>query len=117
MWFIIYLVLEAIYMWWNQHYFKEFFLQVQRSPLNARFGGVMACYAVLLWTLYYFIIKPKRSPKHAALLGFAIYAVYDLTNYATLSRWTLTMTVMDILWGTFAFGATTWLTYLIQSIR
>ena len=109
MWYIIYLVLEAI--WISSHYseFKQLFTQVQRSPYRVRIGSVIACYAVLLFTLYFFIIRPKRSPLYAAILGFCIYSVYELTNYATLSRWTLYMTITDILWGTFVFGATTWL--------
>lgn len=39
-----------------------------------------------------------------ALLGFVIYAVYDLTNLAVLRGWTVGVTVLDIAWGTFACG-------------
>ena len=35
------------------------------------------------------------------LLGLVAYATYDLTNLATLSRWSLTVTVVDLVWGTF----------------
>jgi len=34
------------------------------------------------------------------LTGFILYAFYDLTNYATLTNYTLEMTVTDIAWGT-----------------
>jgi len=30
-----------------------------------------------------------------------MYGLYDLTNYATLTNYTLTMTVKDMAWGTF----------------
>ena len=36
-----------------------------------------------------------------ALFGFFTYATYDLTNLATLRSWSLTLTIVDILWGTF----------------
>lgn len=35
------------------------------------------------------------------LLGLVAFATYDLTNLATLSRWPLVVTVVDMVWGTF----------------
>jgi uncharacterized membrane protein len=35
------------------------------------------------------------------LLGLVAFATYDLTNLATLSRWSLMVTVVDMIWGTF----------------
>lgn len=34
-----------------------------------------------------------------AAFGLALYGVYDLTNLAILDKWTLRMTLVDILWG------------------
>jgi len=36
----------------------------------------------------------------AALFGLITYATYDLTNLATLKGWPLTVTLVDLLWGT-----------------
>ena len=41
---------------------------------------------------------------YGGLLGFFCYATYDLTNYATLKIWSTKITVLDIIWGTFATG-------------
>lgn len=35
-----------------------------------------------------------------ALFGFFTYATYDLTNLATLSGWSYSLAVVDIIWGT-----------------
>lgn len=35
-----------------------------------------------------------------AILGFAAYGTYDITNLATLKNWPLTMSLVDIAWGT-----------------
>lgn len=35
-----------------------------------------------------------------ALIGALAYATYDLTNQATLKKWSWMVTVADILWGT-----------------
>ncbi len=34
------------------------------------------------------------------MLGLVAYATYDLTNLATLSRWSIPVTVVDMAWGT-----------------
>ncbi|MCX7303504.1 MAG: DUF2177 family protein [Hyphomicrobiales bacterium] len=39
---------------------------------------------------------------HGALFGFLAYATYDLTNYATLRKWTLQVTLVDLAYGTFS---------------
>lgn len=41
---------------------------------------------------------------NGALLGFAAYAAYDLTNQATLKRWPVEVTLIDLAWGAAASG-------------
>ena len=43
-----------------------------------------------------------------AILGAMCYATYDLTNQSTLKVWATSITIADVLWGTFvtAVGAT-----------
>jgi uncharacterized membrane protein len=36
-----------------------------------------------------------------ALFGFFAYATYDLTNLATLKGWPVTMSLVDMAWGSF----------------
>jgi uncharacterized membrane protein len=76
--------------------------------------------AVLFYVIYIagivvFAISPAFSTGrwttamlHGALLGFAAYATYDLTNQATLRNWPVAVTVADLCWGTIltAFAAT-----------
>lgn len=42
-----------------------------------------------------------------ALFGFVVYATYDFTNYSTLKDWSLNLTFIDILWGSFLSGIST----------
>ncbi|WP_420103455.1 DUF2177 family protein [Bosea sp. (in: a-proteobacteria)] len=48
---------------------------------------------------------------NGALIGMLAYATYDLTNYATLRPWTLTITMADIVYGTVAVGLCSWISY------
>ncbi|MBP1859859.1 DUF2177 family protein [Rhizobium herbae] len=44
---------------------------------------------------------------YGAVLGLAAYGTYDVTNLATLKGWPLTVSLVDMAWGTFvtAFSA------------
>jgi uncharacterized membrane protein len=50
---------------------------------------------------------------YGAAFGFFTYATYDLTSYATLRNWTLSLTVVDVLWGTFLAGLASAAAFLI----
>ena len=53
---------------------------------------------------------------YGALFGFITYATYDLTNLATLDKWPLKVTIIDMIWGTFLGFSVSTLTYLIGSL-
>lgn len=42
---------------------------------------------------------------YGALFGLLAYATYDLTNYATLRKWTLKLAVVDLVYGSVASSA------------
>ncbi|WAC71735.1 DUF2177 family protein [Roseateles sp. SL47] len=43
-----------------------------------------------------------------ALFGLIAYGTYDLTNQATLKDWPWSVTMMDLVWGSFASGVAAW---------
>lgn len=42
---------------------------------------------------------------YGAILGFAAYGTYDITNMATLKNWPVVMSVVDMAWGTLLTSA------------
>ncbi|KRE04251.1 hypothetical protein ASE63_25860 [Bosea sp. Root381] len=50
---------------------------------------------------------------NGALIGLLAYATYDLTNYATLRPWTLTITLADLVYGTVVVGFCSWIAYVV----
>ena len=63
-------------------------------------------YVVYVLGLTYFIALPavlQMSLSHAlingGLFGAVAYSTYDLTNYATMKKWSLIVTMVDITWG------------------
>ncbi len=66
-------------------------------------------YLVYLAGLVRFAVAPgvsrdgvARAMVNAACFGCVAYATYDLTNLATLKGWTVTVSVVDMAWGTVA---------------
>lgn len=59
--------------------------------------------------IVYLALQPSatlsEAVRRSAVLGLAAFGVYDLTNLATLRGYTVTMTVVDMAWGTFATAA------------
>jgi uncharacterized membrane protein len=45
--------------------------------------------------------------------GLITYSTYDLTNLATIKDWPLTITIIDLIWGTFLGGLTSFLSYTV----
>ena len=76
-----------------------------------RMAPALIFYALYLVGIQIFAIAPAlRSGQwitalvYGALFGFFCYATYDLTSQAVLRHWSTKVTVIDIVWGTFATG-------------
>ena len=46
-----------------------------------------------------FVLKDKKTPLHAVILGLCIYGVYESTNLAIFEKWDFETLVIDTLWG------------------
>lgn len=77
-------------------------------------------YLIFVAGMLFFVIDPalkKESWQYAlfvgAVYGFITYATYDLTNLATLKDWPVTITVIDLIWGTTLSALTSFFSYMI----
>lgn len=52
---------------------------------------------------------------YGALFGLFTYATYDLSNQATLRNWNMTLTLVDMSWGTFLGALASVVTYVVIS--
>jgi uncharacterized membrane protein len=103
------LALDAVWLTFRYSYHKTLFAAVQGSPLQARWIPAAIVYLILAAIIYLGAVKDARSVKDAALRGAVAgglaYGFYDFTNYATLTRYTLEMTLTDTAWGAFVSAA------------
>lgn len=75
-------------------------------------------YAIYPIGLMIFAIEPAlragssvNALTYGALFGFFTYATYDLSNQATLRNWTLSLTAVDVAWGTLLGALTSAVTF------
>jgi uncharacterized membrane protein len=76
-----------------------------------RLGPAIAFYLFYAAGLTFLAVRPglmsgsfATAALYGAVLGFTAYATYDLTNQSTLKNWSTTLTVADLIWGTFLSG-------------
>ena len=89
--------------------------KIQGSPLKMKLLPTIACYIILVSSLYYFIIYKKGTYIDAFLLGFVYLYVYETTNMAIFKDWDYKIGLIDLTWGGFLFLITTYL--YIKSIN
>ena len=104
---IVFVVLDCFYINLIKHAFSSQIVAIQGSAMKPNFIAIAITYAFLLFGLNYFVLRKHMGPIDAFLYGLVIYAVYDFTNLATFSKWSLSLSIIDALWGGTLFGLTT----------
>ncbi|MCW1930168.1 MAG: DUF2177 family protein [Candidatus Kerfeldbacteria bacterium] len=83
---------------------------------SVNWGAAAIFYALFAAGVVYFVVQPAVAEStmraalfaaftRGALLGFLAYGAYDFTNFATLKNWPLSITLIDLAWGTFVIAA------------
>ena len=114
---IVFVILDGIYLNLVKGYFNKQVKSIQGSDIQINIIATGLVYVVLIYGLNYFIIKKNKSVQEAALLGFFVYSVYELTNLALFKNWSIFTVIIDTLWGGILFGLTTMATYKLTPIH
>jgi len=124
LYFIALPVFFAIEMFWLGVISKNFYKQQIGFLMTSNVNWVAAIlfYLLFIFGLVLFVISPalaKESMQYAlvfgALFGLITYATYDLTNLATLKDWPLTITIVDMIWGSVLASSVSTITYYISN--
>jgi uncharacterized membrane protein len=85
------------------------FYQAAIGPLllaTPNWAAAVMFYLLYTGGLMFFCVLPARAEGawsralgRGAFFGLVAYATYDLSNLATLRGWSVTVTMVDILWG------------------
>jgi uncharacterized membrane protein len=104
-------------------YFTAIGSLLKRSGLELTpnwFGALMVYIFLALGVLLFVLPKAQGHYVTAilsgALLGAIVYGVYDFTNYSILANWPLSITLIDLAWGTILCGAVSGIAVWIQKL-
>jgi uncharacterized membrane protein len=117
--FIIFLVIDFI---WLGAVARNLYRNQLGFLMKENFNMTAAFIFYLLFTagLVFFVLNQAlaiSSWQYALFagmfFGLITYSTYDLTNLATIKDWPLTITIIDLIWGTFLGGVTSYLSYIV----
>jgi uncharacterized membrane protein len=119
---IVMIILDGIWLTATNATTRPMFAALQGQPLKVRWIPTLFVYAIMVAALWYFAVAPSSTSVtdamgRGAALGFSMYGLYDLTNYATLERYTLDFALTDMAWGTFLFTVTSAVAATIAAIK
>ena len=113
---IIFIGLDFIYLNSVKKMMNDQIKMIQGSDVQMNLFAAVLCYISLVFGIYYFIIKEKKSAFQAFLLGLVIYTVYEFTNWSIFMKWKPLTVLIDSLWGGILFMLTTSIIYYVYGI-
>ena len=107
--FLTFLTIDTL---WIKYFVVNFYtksipsiLSLESGQLSAKKEPAILFYFIFYNCLFYFCIKIADSAQESlingALLGLMTYATYALTNHTIMKEWSWSLSITDILWGSF----------------
>ena len=112
---IFFLVLDALFIGALMKDWQSLLLRVQGEKMEVRLASAVGAYVVMVLAWVYFVYRPYLVHKNistavrtGAMLGFVIYGVFELTNFAIIKKWNMKFVLMDTIWGSLLYGLVTY---------
>lgn len=116
---IVLIFIETVWMIMvENNFYSNFIGHLMSNDIN----WLSEIFLSILFTvaLVYFVVDPavrdddiQKLLISAVLFGLIAYGTYDLTNFSMLREWPLSITVIDMLWGTCMTVLTSLISYFI----
>lgn len=109
---------DFFYLSSTSKFFNNIVKNIQGKEIQFRMLGAVICYILLVIGLNYFVLLDKKLGKKekifkAFMLGLIVYGVFESTNLAIFTNWTLDALLLDTLWGSILFSITTYITLIL----
>jgi len=101
---ILVLLLDSTYLSLIQTTMLKIINNVQNKPLKINWTYLILCYLLVSFTIYYFVIKERKSILYSFILGFCINGIYETTNMTILDKWNQNIVIIDTIWGGILFS-------------
>lgn len=117
--FVSFLLIDMVWLVFIAKDLYKKYLGYLMSP-TVNWGAALLFYALFIVGILFFVVHPaleKDQIQYAlmagALFGLITYATYDLTNLATIKDWPVTITIIDLIWGTSVSALTSTLSFWV----
>lgn len=104
---VVILLLDSVYLNQTKKYFDQLVKRIQGSSLEINIKGAIMSYSLIIFSLYYFIIRENKKPLDAFFLGLSIYGIFDATNIAIFKKYDSYIAYIDMIWGGILYALTT----------
>lgn len=102
----------------NKDRYSSLVRTVQGASMTGNKWAAMVAYVLMMAGLVLVVLpdalkeaktkgKLLAALRHGALFGLIVYGVFNATNVAMFRNYDLTTALLDTIWGTFAYFATT----------
>jgi len=98
------LLLDFCYLSLVKNTMLKVIKNIQKSPLKINWIYLILCYLILSFTIYYFVIKERKSILYSFILGVCIYGIYETSNMAIFTKWNKNVVILDTIWGGILFS-------------
>lgn len=118
--FVVFLILDLVWLVKiSPRFYKKNLGHLMAEKVN--YVPAIIFYLIFIVGITLFVIGPAYAGGrgwsyaliYGAVFGLVTYSTYDLTNFATLKKWPLNVTLADIVWGTFLSTATSVAVYYL----
>ena len=118
--FIVFIILDAIWLGLiARKLYSSKLGYIMKSNVN--WLAALIFYLIFIGGPVFFVVEPSISQesltyaiKAGLIFGFVTYATYDLTNLSTIRDWPLSITLIDLAWGSTLGLLTSTFSYLIN---
>ncbi|SDC49863.1 Uncharacterized membrane protein [Pelagirhabdus alkalitolerans] len=120
--FVVFFVIDIIWLGLvARTFYKEQIGFLMKAKTN--WTAAVIFYFIFIFGLVYFVIDPALQMESMSdalirglIFGLIAYSTYDLTNLATLDKWPLKVTIVDLIWGTTLGGLVSVVSYYITAL-
>jgi uncharacterized membrane protein len=111
---VLFILIDSIYLKLVSPLFNKLINNVQGSDIKLRLDGALYAYICIVLVFNYFILHKNGTLLDAFLLGLLTYGIYEGTNRAIFSKWSLDVMLIDSLWGGILFSLVYYITKKLE---
>ena len=74
------LIVDIVFLYNYGGYLAKMIEKIQNKKFSINYPFAAICYTIMIFTFYYFITLKEGNSLDAFILGFCIYAIYEMAK-------------------------------------